>query len=186
MSQLPGRFSQARQHIPSLVSNLRAALVTLALAPALLAAGCASQPKNLPIQSLGALETSSWTGRISLQIESEPPQAFFAGFSLKGKAEKGELTLTSPIGSTLGVMRWSPDEALLESGNAVKRFASVDALLRDTTGAAIPVAALFDWLDGKNTALNGWTADLSQRSAKKISAKRIDPAPQANLRIVLE
>ena len=186
MRLLPGRFFRTCQHRPSLVLNLRAALIAAALVPALFGVGCASQPKNLGTQSVGSLETTSWTGRISLQIESEPPQAFFAGFSLKGKAEKGELTLTSPIGSTLGVMRWSPDEALLESGSAVRRFASVDALLLDTTGAAIPLAALFDWLGGKNTALDGWTADLSQRPAKKISAKRVDPAPQANLRIVLE
>lgn len=184
MSQVPGPFFWARQHNPSPVPSLRAALISLALVPALFVAGCASQPKNFP--SLGPLETSSWAGRISLQIESEPPQAFFAGFSLKGKAEKGDLTLTSPIGSTLAVLRWSPDEALLESGNAVKRFTSIEGLLRDTTGAAIPVAALFDWLEGKNTALDGWTADLSQRDAKKISAKRIDPAPHANLRIVLD
>lgn len=184
MSQIAERFFRACQNSHSPTPSLRAALIALAIAPALFFVGCASQPKNIP--RLGSLETSSWTGRISLQIESEPPQAFFAGFSLNGQAQKGDLTLTSPIGSTLGVMRWSPDEALLESGNSIKRFTSIDALLRDTTGAAVPVAALFDWLDGKNTTLDGWTADLSQRDAKKISAKRTNPAPQANLRIVLD
>ena len=184
MSSAPEPFFSDYEHSPRPIPGIRKTLIALAIIPVLLATGCANQPKGQPGQE--ALETNYWTGRISLQIQSEPPQAFFAGFSLKGKAEQGALTLTSPIGSTLGVMRWSPGEALLESGSEVKRFASVDALLRETTGAAIPVAALFDWLDGKNTALNGWTADLSQRDAKKISAKRTDPAPQANLRIVLD
>ena len=149
----------------------------------MLITGCAS-----PQKSAGSNDSQNneWSGRISLQIQSEPPQAFFAGFELKGKADAGELKLTSPIGSVLGVMRWSRSEAVLESGRDVKKFASVDALLEQTTGAAIPVSALFDWLNGKNTSLNGWTADLSQQPDGKISAKRTNPAPQTDLRVVLD
>ena len=145
--------------------------------------GCATPQKAA---ASNASQNDEWAGRISLQIQSEPPQAFFAGFELKGKAETGELKLTSPIGSVLGVMRWSPSEAVLESGRDVKKFASVDALLEQTTGAAIPVSALFDWLNGKNTSLNGWTADLSQQPDGKISATRTNPAPQTDLRVVLD
>lgn len=123
---------------------------------------------------------------MSLQIQSEPPQAFFTGFELKGKAERGELTLTSPIGNVLGIMRWSPEDATLESGGNVKRFSSVDALLEQTTGAAVPIAGVFDWLEGTNTNINGWTADLSKRNTGRIEATRIDPAPQTRLRIVLD
>ena len=83
-------------------------------------------------------------------------------------------------------MRWTATEAVLESGREVKHFASVDALLEQTTGAAVPVSALFDWLAGKNTSLNGWTADLAQQGDGKIAARRSSPAPQADLRIVLD
>lgn len=127
-----------------------------------------------------------WTGRIGLQIESDPPQSFFAGFELKGQVEEGRLSLTTPIGSTLAVMRWSPTEAVLESGGELKRFDSVDALLEKTTGAAIPIAALFAWLDGENTSLNGWTADLSQQASGRIEAIRTTPLPTTKLRIVIE
>ena len=113
-------------------------------------------------------------------------QAFFAGFELKGRAERGELILTSPVGNVLGIMRWSTDEAVLESGNEIRRFASVDALLEQTTGAAIPIAALFDWLKGTNTQLNGWSANLSGLDTGRIVATRTEPAPQTRLRIVLD
>lgn len=132
------------------------------------------------------LAARSWSGRIGLQLQSEPPQAFFAGFELRGRPEQGELTLTSPIGSVLGVLRWAPGEAVLESGSKVTRFASVDELLEKTTGAAVPLPALFDWLEGRNTVLQGWTADLSQQPNGRITARRTTPPPQADLRLVLE
>ena len=148
-----------------------------------LIAGCAHKIYR---NDLNDLEKKLWTGRISLQIQSDPVQAFFAGFELKGRAERGELSLTSPLGNVLGIMRWSPDEAALESGNGIKRFPSVDALLEQTTGAAIPIAALFDWLKGTNTQLDGWSADLSGLDTGRIVATRIEPAPQTRLRIVLD
>ena len=40
-------------------------------------------------------KTEIWAGRISLQVQSEPVQAFFAGFELKGQADSGELTLSA-------------------------------------------------------------------------------------------
>ena len=127
-----------------------------------------------------------WAGRISLQLQSEPPQAFFAGFELNGQADKGELTLISPLGSILGIMRWAPGMAVLEQGSSTQRFASTDDLLAHATGAAVPISALFDWLAGKNTSAPGWEADLSQQTKGRITAKRTAPTPQAELRIVLE
>lgn len=152
-----------------------------------LVSGCA---QKLGIASINSTQneakTSFWEGRISLQIQSEPTQAFFAGFELKGQAENGELTLISPLGSILGVMRWSPGEATLMQGGNIKRFASTDELLAQVTGAAVPVSALFDWLGGKNTPTPGWLADLSQQGNGRITAKRIEPAPLIDLRIVLD
>ena len=146
-------------------------------------AGCAH---TVPVKGVNDAQNKSWSGRISLQIESDPPQAFFAGFELTGQADRGELTLSTPIGSVLGVLRWSPGEATLQSGGDVKRYASVDALLEQTTGAAVPITALFDWLAGINTRLNGWTADLSRQDAGRIEALRSEPAPPTRLRIVLD
>ena len=150
-------------------------------------AGCAHKQASIATDGPEIqLNNGPWAGRISLQIQSEPPQAFFAGFELKGSAEQGELTLLSPIGSVLGLLRWTPAEALLESGREVKRFSSVDALLEQTTGAPIPTAALFDWLRGKNTQTEGWSADLTRQNSGRITAQRLVPAPSIDLRIVLD
>jgi len=126
-------------------------------------------------------------GRISLQIQSEPAQSFSASFELKGRAERGELTLISPLGNVLGILRWSPLEATLDSGSQqVQRFSSVDALMAQATGAAVPLSALFAWLQGDNANVSGWSADLSRHSEGRISAKRAQPAPQAELRVILD
>ncbi|MDO8719865.1 MAG: lipoprotein insertase outer membrane protein LolB [Polaromonas sp.] len=126
-------------------------------------------------------------GRISLQIQSEPAQSFSAGFELKGKPERGELTLISPLGNVLGILRWTPLEATLDSGNQqTQRFSSVDALMAQATGAAIPLGALFAWLQGDNANVSGWSADLSRHSEGRILARRAQPAPQAELRVILD
>jgi 4-diphosphocytidyl-2-C-methyl-D-erythritol kinase len=84
------------------------------------------------------------------------------------------------LGSVLGVLRWSPGEAMLDSGNGkVQRFSSVDELMAQATGAAVPVTALFAWLRGDNASASGWSADLSRHAEGRISAKRtVQPAPR--------
>ncbi len=120
-----------------------------------------------------------------MQVQSDPVQAFFAGFELRGNPAQGELVLNSPLGTSLAVLRWSPGEAVLDSGGQIQRFHSVDALIEKATGAAVPLPALFDWLAGKNTGLAGWSADLSQQAQGRISASRTTPQPRTDLRIVL-
>ena len=162
----------------------RLALVFAGFFMAFFMAGCAQMPKAT---AQDGLKNEFWTGRISLQVQSEPAQSFSASFDLKGNSERGELTLVSPLGNVLGVLRWAPGEALLDSGNGkVQRFASVDELMAQATGAAVPIDALFAWLRGDNAAASGWSADLSRYQEGRISAKRSQPAPQADLRVVLD
>jgi outer membrane lipoprotein LolB len=150
-------------------------------------AACAHKTSGTGLNDLNfSLSTGPWAGRISLKIQSDPPQAFFAGFELKGQADAGELTLTNPLGGTIGTIRWSPTSATLESQQGPKRFASLGELLAQAIGAAIPIAALFDWLAGKQTNVAGWTADLSQQAEGRIQAVRVSPEPQAQLRLILD
>jgi len=127
-----------------------------------------------------------WSGRMSLRVDSAPPQSFSAFFELRGNAHAGQLQLTSPIGSTLGLARWSPGMATLQTGSDIRQFDSVEMMIEAATGAAIPMDALFGWLDGRQQAVPGWRADLSQVAAGRLQALRDSPSPAADLRIVFE
>ena len=166
------------------LSRLRFGLFFSALFTIILIAGCAriisGNPEFKP-------QTEFWTGRISLHVQSEAEQFFSAGFELRGKPERGELTLISPLGNVLGVLRWSPFEAVLDSGNdKLQRFESVGALMLQATGSAVPLDALFAWLQGDNASVGGWSADLSRQAEGRITARRVQPAPQVDLRVVLD
>lgn len=123
---------------------------------------------------------------MTLRIDSEPVQTFAALFDLRGTAQAGDLVLTTPIGSTLAALHWSPGEATLNDGRQLRRFESVDALIQAATGAAIPVDALFGWLAGRDEPVSGWTADLGQLAQGRLQARRIAPLPTADLRIAFE
>lgn len=166
-----------RQHAPR-------GWLCLVLFAILLIAGCASKQG-----ATGKFDPQreEWAGRISLQVASEPAQSFSASFELKGHAEIGELTLISPLGNVLAVLRWSPGQAQLDRGSQdIQRFASLDELMERATGAAIPLSALFAWLQGNNATASGWVADLTRHGEGRFSARRTLPAPEANLRVVLE
>lgn len=123
---------------------------------------------------------------MALEVEGNQRQSFSAAFELKGSASAGELALYSPLGATLAVLAWAPGSARLRANGEVREFESVEALLTHSTGAAIPVAALFDWLRGVNTPVAGWQADLSLLGQGRLRAQRLQPPPPADLRLVLE
>ncbi|RQO53316.1 hypothetical protein DBV14_14905 [Variovorax sp. KBW07] len=164
------------------VSNGRRTALSVGGAALLWLTGCA----QLSGRSSGPKTSDSWSGRMSLRIESEPVQTFAALFELRGSAEAGDLTLTTPIGSTLAQLHWTPGEALLKDGSNTRRFESVDALVEAATGAAIPVGALFGWLAGRNEPVPGWKPDLAQLGSGRLQAVRESPSPRADLRIVFE
>ncbi|WBY00505.1 outer membrane lipoprotein LolB [Ramlibacter tataouinensis] len=151
------------------------------LAALALLAGCAQlAPAVIP-----ASEQRS--GRLALSVEDQPGQSFSAAFELRGRPQAGELTLTNPLGGTIAVLDWQPGRAILRRpGAAPQGYASIEAMLEQATGAALPLAALFDWLDGMATPVPGWQPDLSQLGEGRLRARRLQPAPQADLRIVLD
>ncbi len=150
-------------------------------------AACAIRPRASGLNGTENSENAGFfTGRISLVVQSEPVQSFSGGFDLQGNVAAGELTLTTPLGSTAAVLRWSPGVAQLQSGGQTQQYSSVQAMLERTTGAAIPLDALFAWLRGQAATAPGWQPDVSRHAEGRISAVRTDPAPPAQLRIVLE
>jgi len=145
----------------------RLVLVFAGFLTALVLAGCAQMPRAT---AQDGLKNEFWTGRISLQVQSEPVQSFSASFELRGGPERGELSLTSPLGNVLGVLRWAPGigsedaansraERLLDSGEAKLAFDRIIDAQGRREPAAVPgaltaeVAARHSGVVG---AINGW------------------------------
>jgi outer membrane lipoprotein LolB len=119
-------------------------------------------------------------------VEAQPVQSFSAAFELSGNAQAGALTLFTPLGTTAAALSWTPQASTLRSNTETRQFDSLGALMQQTLGAELPVAALFAWLAGDAVAVAGWQADLSQRGNGRIGARRDAPLPAAELRLVLE
>jgi len=151
-----------------------------------LIAGCASPAKLIHQYDP---ETRAWTGRLAVNIDGvkdTPAQYFSASFDLIGQANAGELILYGPLGSTAAHLNWTPDAATLRSNGTVRNFNSLRDLALQATGTDLPIAALFDWLSGKNVTVPGWQADLTQLSQNRLTARRDYPQPSAELRLVIE
>jgi len=108
------------------------------------------------------------------------------GFEISGNPQTGQLTLYTPLGTTAATLAWSSQNAVLQANGDTRHFDSLDALIKEVLGTEIPVTALFAWLAGENMAVAGWQADLSQRANGRITARRTEPGPPAEIRLVLE
>ena len=167
---------------PRLATRRRTLRAAGALVVSALLAGCAT-PR---LSATQAQADELWQGRLALNVHGEPPQSYSAGFTLRGRAEAGELALYSPLGSTLAVMQWQPGRAELREGERTQPYDSLEALATAVTGAPLPIATLFDWLHGRAGQAEGWEADLSRLADGRLSARRTMPWPTADLRLVLE
>lgn len=164
----------------------------LALVAALLG-GCATPPPR-PGDALVA------SGRLSMRVEAtagRAAQGLTAGFELRGTDERGELRLSSPLGTQLASARWAPGAAVLYTPAGSTEFTSLDALSRQTLGEVLPLSALPDWLagrpwpgavhDGTETGFEqlGWRVDVARQAEGVIEARRAAP-PAVTLRVRLD
>lgn len=155
----------------------------LILGLALIMAACAQAPR---VPSLPDTARSQWSGRLALRIDADPVQSFHAGFDLRGNARSGELSLFSPLGSTLARMTWAPGQAHMQWNGQQRAFDSIDALTREATGTELPIASLFEWLSGRASNTDGWSADLHALADGKLVASRTRPQPAVQMRLVLD
>lgn len=167
-------------------------LSSSALVATFLIASCAQYTPirdELVIKDTSTSTTFSRQGRLSLHVDSEPPQSLSGTFLISGNAETGDLTLSTPFGGTLVKLSWTPEQASLKSNSNTSHYASANALVEQVTGTVLPLAALFDWLAGRDTPAPGWQTDLSllnNPDSQRLIAKRTDPLPAVELRIVLD
>lgn len=142
------------------------------------------------------------TGRLALKVDAhggEPSRSMSASFELRGDARQGELSLTTPLGTTLARARWQPGEAWLAANGGESRYGDLTSLAEAAFGEAIPLDALFDWLHGRPWAGSGsrplqgqpgfeqlgWTIDLVRLGEGWVVASRAAP-PVVTLRAKLD
>ena len=153
--------------------------IGMALAAALLM-GCASPPPRPAAD--GALR--AWSGRLLLTVHGQPPQRASAGFDLRGAPQRGELLLSTPLGQLVARVHWDDTGAWLQRPDTQpERYADMAALTEALTGAALPLVALFDWLDGQPTSVPGWTLLELDADQGRLHARRDLPAPVVELRL---
>ena len=158
-------------------------------------AACASVPAPQP---------GGVSGRLSLQVDAtpdRPAQALSAAFDLRGDAERGELRLSTPLGTTLAMASWAPGEARLVTPQGDQRFADLGMLSRQVFGEELPLRALPDWLQGRpwpgaadaarplqpgpGFEQLGWTVELARFDRGQLTAWRAAP-PGVRLRAQLD
>jgi outer membrane lipoprotein LolB len=158
--------------------SVRVGLMPLAL----FVVGCASAPPaaHRPLQ-----QGTHWQGRLALKVYSKPVQSLSANFDLQGNPVKGELVLTSPLGTTLARMQWDAGSATLTASGEQRDFGSLQDLARKATGTDLPIASLFAWLQGRDDAAPGWLVDLKDLPNGRLQAQHIEEV-QAELKIILD
>lgn len=127
-----------------------------------------------------------WQGRIGVKVASNPPQAFSAHFELSGTSEEGNLSLSTPLGTSVARMHWDATGASLRSSEESRQFASADAMLQHSLGAAPPLSALFAWLAGEDAAVPGWDVQLQDLAAGRIHARQTKATPGVDISIIFE
>jgi outer membrane lipoprotein LolB len=159
------------------------------LASLLLSFFIASCASHQSANALKGLNIDAWSGRSSVRTAGagfEAPKQFSAGFVLTGSATKGELSLDTPLGTTLAKARWAPGMAELTQGGTTQAYANINDLTTALTGEPLPLAALFKWLQGEASTVNGWTPNLTQHAQGRISATRQQPSGDTLIRVVLD
>lgn len=166
--------------------NKRLAVPLLGLCLLLTLLGCAAPG---PTSLEKAVHAARWNGRMLVQVEAtaeQGPQAFASTFELQGGPEQGQLHFYTPLGNTAAAIAWTADQAQLQSGTRTQTFNNIAELIERVLGTPVPVAALFAWLAGDQVSLDGWQVDQSGFGSGKITARRISPAPGAEIRVILE
>ena len=139
-----------------------------------------------PNKTVPLANTAHWEGRLQVRVLTANPELFSANFELQGSPQRGELTIYSPIGTTLAVANWSEQEALLTQGMSQKHFANMEDLTRQLTGASLPLMPLMSWLGADGQTITGW--DIRSENlptGRRIYAQRIHPLPSLQLTLLI-
>lgn len=151
-------------------------------------------PAELPLAATDGTTQPGlrFSGRMSLRLDawaSEPARGESFQFDLQGTASAGVLDISTPFGTLVASVRWSPAGASLLTPEGAQVFDSIDALLVQALGEPLPVHTLMQWLaghpapDAPHNALSpshpeqhfqqlGWEVDLQELHLGTLQAQR--------------
>ena len=97
------------------------------------------------------------TGRLNVVYQKDDkPESATVNFNWQQTAQRTDVTLYSPVGSTLATIAVTPQQAVLtQSGKAPRSAPDVDALSAQMLGWSLPVSGLRDWLQGHAVGADG-------------------------------
>ena len=90
------------------------------------------------------------SGRLNVVYQkNDKPESATVNFTWQQTAQRTDVTLFSPVGSTLATIAVTPQEAVLtQSGKPPRSAPDVDTLSARLLGWSLPVSGLRDWLQG--------------------------------------
>jgi len=147
-----------------------------------------------------AITPRRWEGRMSVKLDAHLDQAaegISFAFDLQTLGDQGELALSTPLGTQIARIRWTPQEAILSNAEGTQTYPDLETLSIALLGEALPLHALTHWLDGRPAAdrphqplaatqgfeQDGWQIDLSGFERDLLVARR--PASTAARGITL-
>ena len=96
-------------------------------------------------------------GRLNVVYQkNDKPESATVNFTWQQTPQRTDVTLFSPVGSTLATIAVTPQEAVLtQSGKPPRSAPDVDTLSSRLLGWSLPVSGLRDWLQGHALAQDG-------------------------------
>lgn len=97
------------------------------------------------------------TGRLNVTYQkNDQPESATVNFNWQQTAQRTDVTLYTPVGSTLATIAVTPQEAVLtQSDKAPRRAPDIDTLSARLLGWSLPVSGLRDWLQGYADGADG-------------------------------
>jgi len=161
--------------------------LSLGLALLVLLTACSTAPRHVAVDPTNPDAIGHWEGRLNLRVAKNPPEQFSTSFEMTGRPEQGQLSLLSPLGTTMAMVRWNPQGASLQQGSDVQNFTSMDELTLRLTGAALPLPQLMAWLDRTGPPVQGWQINAQTlKSGRRVMAERQQPLPALQLTVLLD
>ena len=152
-----------------------------------------------------------WSGKLGVRSDAaagQPARSMSGLFELSGDASRGQLVLSTPLGTTAARARWDkpagpmaePTEIELEADGRTLRFDTLGEMMQRAIGSQLPLPAMFDWLagrpwpgaraerdaSGQSFDQLGWRVDESRFADGLVVADRPFPSPALHVRVKLD